>query len=109
MENGILTTKEIKNGNLLIADFDGLKIVLNANKINYHLDYSKLMLVIEKIAELKIGGYTPLIEISNFGCKIDLSKYNNTKFVSAHGCNLKTNIWVMVVNFLEWYKFDYKN
>lgn len=104
MENGILTAKEIKEGNLLIANFDERKIVLDASEINYHLDFSKIMSVVEKITKLKINGYTPFINITNFGCKIEV---DNLLFCGIHGSYLITDIWAMVVNFLEWYYTEY--
>jgi hypothetical protein len=124
MENGILTAKETKEGNSLIAKFDGYTQKPNnsdiwidledghswrkTDELIYDCDYSHLMSIVEKIAKLKINGYTPLIEITNFGCKIDLTKISGElKFTGVHGQNLITNVWIMVVNFLEWYYTEY--
>jgi len=115
MENGILTQEEIVNGNLLITKFNGISYYNSETQgfealPNYNDDWISLMFVVEKISKLKINGYTPFIEITNFGCKIDLTKISGElKFTGVHGQNLITNVWIMVVNFLEWYELTYKN
>lgn len=124
MENEILTKREIKQGNCLIAKFDGYTQKPNNSDIwidledghswrktdefAYDHSFGSIMPIIEKISKLKINGYTPNCEITNFGCKIDLTKIShNLIFSGCHGNDLITNIWIMIVNFLEWYYTEY--
>ena len=75
-----------------------------AEKIKYNCDYNSLMPILEKISKLKIKGYTPYFEITNYGCTIDLSKSAfDLVFTGCHGKDLITNIWIMIVEFLDWY------
>jgi len=119
MENGILTAEEIETGNSLIARFNGyikkpdsdMWINLeneydwcSASELRYEDDPLAIMYNLQKISELKINRYTPYFEINNYCCRIELTKLSNELvFRGRYGKDLTTNIWIVIVEFLDWY------
>ena len=116
MINGELEESEIREGNELILKFEGFikcleggawrkdKEIIQTKYVSYNLSYSSLMPVVEKIGNLNINGYTPYLELTNFGCSISFDKNINLKtFRCCHGETLLIDIWIMVVKFLDWY------
>jgi len=118
MINGKLEDSEIKEGNELILKFEGFtkcleedawinneqNLFIKTDYIQYHLAYGSLMPVVEKIGKLRINGYTPFIEITNHGCSITTNKEDFYKtFRGCHGETMLIDIWIVIVEFLDWY------
>lgn len=127
-----MTQKQINEGNILIAEFDGVKIVKGiimrspdmhraseyyGHKSNeclqYHISWGWLMPVWEKIGEIKSDKFQiEEMEIGKRGCYIKALTipYNINKRLSADyligddGCQLLfETTFRVIVEFIKWY------
>lgn len=133
-----MTQEEIEEGNKLIAEFMGFKMVyhqgelakgikkelwrrfpdeddslpmgsLSISQFRYHYSWDMLMPVVEKIESM---GYQ--VNITNYGCNIQeyekaYKEYSNISVAEDGALNKITNVYKAVVQFIKYYNDNKKN
>lgn len=109
--------QEIIEGNKLIAEFLGWKILKGSNRmsvymdalyqddLNYHSSWNWLMPVVEKIEALCNTDYdTSVVYIADISCTIEVRINNSLEYSKEINSDKKINAtFKSVVEFIKWY------